>query len=95
MSGPTACQHLRVDRDVYEYCEDCGAARRRVRPGQPEDEWHSCALCSTLAESLRDIVTEAGLEFSDPRVSYETWQLDPGAIERGRATLAAHDARRK
>lgn len=51
-----------------------------------------CRECGKLVEALRDIVNEAGLEFSDPRVSYETWQLDPGAIERGRAVLAAHRA---
>lgn len=52
------------------------------------------AHADALAEALRDIVNEAGLEFSDPRVGYETWQLDPGAIERGRKALAAHDALR-
>ncbi len=36
------CQHPSSERvgDMYEYCPDCGATRRR-----PGVEWHSCEGC--------------------------------------------------
>lgn len=40
------CHHEHVDIDTYEYCEDCGAVRRRRKPGWPPEEWHSCPRCS-------------------------------------------------
>lgn len=40
---PRACPHARVHLgEVYEYCEDCGATRRRSTPPEP---WHSCPKC--------------------------------------------------
>lgn len=45
----TRCGHRRTSltgAGVYEYCEDCGAVRRRKRPGETvQDQWHVCALC--------------------------------------------------
>ena len=46
------------------------------------------ARLAAVVEALEEIADGAGLEFSDPRVSYETWQLEPGSIEKGRAVLA-------
>lgn len=37
-------------------------------------------------------VSYAGLEFSDPRVSYESWQIDRGEMQALQAALAALDA---
>jgi hypothetical protein len=43
-----ACKHpdnrVRTG-DVYQYCEDCGAVRRKAEPGKPSSEWHTCPLC--------------------------------------------------
>jgi hypothetical protein len=41
-----------------------------------------------VVEALEDI-TDAGCEFKDERVAYETWQINPGSMERARAALAA------
>lgn len=40
-----------------------------------------------VMKALENIVDSAGLEFSDPRISYETWQLEPGAIQAAREIL--------
>lgn len=41
------CNHERADLDTpgYEYCEDCGAVRRRTKPGRPPEQWHTCPKC--------------------------------------------------
>lgn len=49
------CSHVHVDRDVYEYCEDCGAVRRRTKPGWPAEQWHSCPQCDIRAKGTSHV----------------------------------------
>lgn len=30
---------------IYDYCEGCGATRKRAQAGKKQEPWHSCALC--------------------------------------------------
>ena len=47
------CLHHHIEvGQVYEACADCGAIRRRPRPGDTRaDEWHVCDLCRTSSQA--------------------------------------------